>query len=88
MGYWFKVGVMFRFRKTPFPFLLHPLKLAMNSLVLLLSSFGAMIWGIACVLLSPIRWLVEPLWIAYSKKDDEVFWSNMISITERKKKRK
>lgn len=84
MSYWKNVGVMFRLRMTPLPLMIQSLKEAINTLIVVLTSVLMLLWNTLWLVLSPIRWLVEPFWVAYSKKGDEVFWKNMRSVTSSK----
>lgn len=81
MSYWKNVGVMFRLRMTPVPLMVQSFKDVVNSLIVVLTSTAMLLWNTLCAVLSPIRWLVEPFWVAFSKKDDDVFWKNMRSVT-------
>lgn len=81
MSYWKNVGVMFRLRMTPLPLMIQSFKETINTLIVALTSVLMLFWNTIWLVLSPIRWLVEPFWMAYSKKDDDVFWKNMRSVT-------
>ncbi|HHJ3076453.1 TPA: hypothetical protein ACPVZG_000243 [Vibrio parahaemolyticus] len=81
MSYWKNVGVMFRLRMTPLPLMIQSFKETINTLIVALTSVSMVLWNTLLLVLSPIRWLVEPFWVAYSKKEDDIFWKNMRSVT-------
>lgn len=84
MSYWKNVGVMFRLRMTPLPLMIQSFKETINTLIVALTSVSMVLWNTLLLVLSPIRWLVEPFWVACSKKEDDIFWKNMRSVTSSK----
>ncbi|ELP5899898.1 hypothetical protein QTV49_001815 [Vibrio vulnificus] len=79
---------MFRLRMTPLPLMIQSLKETINTLIVTLTSVSMLLWNTLWLVLSPVRWLVEPFWVAFSKKEDDIFWENMRSVTSSKIKTK
>lgn len=83
MTYFERVKIGYKWCPSPLVYTWKSLSDIPSALMLALIGIPLLLWVIVKLVLSPLRWLLEPLWFAFKFKDDESVWVNMKGVIEK-----
>lgn len=88
MNYLERVKIGYKWCPNPFVYTMKALSDIPSALTLAVIGVPLFIWVLIKLVLSPLRWVLEPLWFAFKLRGDESVWTNMKGIIDSSEKKK